>query len=139
MDDVSEKVVAAAEAQCGMHWAHMSFAEKALALVAVGADPLAEGLLEWVPPDYSGACAVWQAPEYYQGTYNAPLPRFWNGSGFAEPTAVEVFGETVEVAIFASAADAREAIRQWWDTTAGGRLNHGEFASPLMTPVRWES
>ena len=94
-----------------------------------------------VDADYDGPCRVWSAPNYYQGTYNAPTAGFVRASWLHEgENSYQGANEIVE---FATYADAAEYVHNYYHAPsrydgipACSVMAHGQAGSDTLTIVQ---
>lgn len=101
---------------------------------AYGYDPVRAGILTAAPEDYAGECAIWDVPQYYAGTYNAPQPAFWRSD---DPDTVQVYP---------TRAKAQSAVDDYYNAPSGydgiracNVLSHGQAGADVLTVVIWDN
>lgn len=93
--------------------------------------------------DYDGPCRVWSAPNYYQGTYNAPTAQFVRASYLHEGDSA--YQGTDEIVELASYVEAAAYVHNYYNEPSRydgipqcNVMAHGQAGSDTLTIVQAE-
>lgn len=109
-------------------WGEMGYASLSEWMAAWECDGLSYE--EPAPDDYDGPCYVWHAPNYYQGTFDAPL------AGYARDSNGEVIEFETRAKAQAYVDEYYSAPSQYEGIPACNVLTHGQAGPDELTIVK---